>query len=263
MQSTLTKRQTKTFGPRPIDGYGKGAAITATVRFDDECGNGHNTFAITAEVRVPRRRDVEACGCLHEEVAKAFPELTYLIKWHLCSTDGPLHYVANVLHFAGDKDCWGRRKGEPSAWECGVRFNGSPVTHRIKESFFKFLQERHGTGDFQVVGFVHDREPQTYGTHYTLAGYGDKWHECPFRDKAAADEFCDAMNRCSVEWVRTPTQFSQGKERELDTARRAAIWPEATDEELTAPDLKERLLARLPALLEEFRKDVEALGFTW
>ena len=43
----------------------------------------------------------------------------------------------------------------------------------------------------------------------------------------------------------------------------AAIWPEATDEELTAPDLKERLEARLPALLEEFQAAVESLGFTW
>lgn len=54
-----------------------------------------------------------------------------------------------------------------------------------------------------------------------------------------------------------------GKERELDAARRAAIWPDATDEELMAPDLKERLLARLPALISEFRSVVEELGFQW
>lgn len=94
--SVLTKNQKKTFGPKPIDGWGKGAQITATVRFDDECGNGHNSFAITAEIRRPRARDCDACGCLHDEVAKHFPELAPLIKWHLCSTDGPMHYIANT-----------------------------------------------------------------------------------------------------------------------------------------------------------------------
>lgn len=104
MNSTLNKSQFKTFGPRPIDGFGKDAAITATVRFDDDCGNGHNTFSITADVTTPaskRRNDVESCGCLHTEVADAFPELAPFIKWHLCSTDGPLHYVANSLYWAG------------------------------------------------------------------------------------------------------------------------------------------------------------------
>lgn len=260
--STLTKKQVKKYGPRPIDGYDKGATITANVRHDDECGNGHNTFAITGEVREPGR-GVTACGCLHEDVARIFPELATLIKWHLCSTDGPMHYPGNVTYLAGDRDCWGRQAGEPSRWECGVRFNDSPVTHRVGDKFFAFLKERHGSGEFQVVGFQHDRDVKTYGTHYTLAGFGEKWHECPFRDKAAADEFCEAMNRCKVEWVRTPVEFSQGKARELDSARRAAIWPEATDDELTAPDLKERLEERLPALLDEFRAAVESLGFTW
>lgn len=156
-ESILAKRQRKTFGPRIIDYCGERCEFTAEVRYDDECGNGHNSFAITGTIGSQRKRardgGVLAGGCLHDEVAAHFPELAPLIKWHLCSSDGPMHYTANVLYLAGD--------------------------------------------------------------------------------------------------------------RELDAARRAAIWPEATDEELTAPDLKERLEARLPALLAEFRKDVEALGFVW
>ena len=34
-------------------------------------------------------------------------------------------------------------------------------------------------------------------------------------------------------------------------------------EDLTAPGLEERLLARLPALMAEFRAAVESLGFVW
>jgi hypothetical protein len=262
-ESKLTKQQYKSFGPRAIKGYGDGAAIWCHVRYDDECGNGHNTFAITGTVRVPKQRDAAAGGCLHDDIAEAFPELAKYIKWHLCSSDGPMHYVANTKHFASDRDCWGYAKGEPSAWEYGVRFNGVPVTHRISKKFYDFIQGRKGTGPFYVVAFAHDRDPKTYSPNFSLIGFAEKWHECPFRDKTEAEEFCEALNTCEVGFVKVPTAFSNGKERELDNARAAAIWPDATDEELTAPGLEDRLMARLPKLLEDFRHDMEELGFTW
>ncbi len=53
---------------------------------------------------------------------------------------------------------------------------------------------------------------------------------------------------------RPHVQVGKGKERELDLARRSAIWPEATDEELISAT-EETLLARLPALQAQFRKD--------
>jgi hypothetical protein len=64
-----------------------------------------------------------------------------------------------------------------------------------------------------------------------------------------------------VPWER----IGEGKARELDKARAAAVWPDATDAELCAePDaLRAALLARLPGLLARFRADMEAFGFTW
>jgi hypothetical protein len=100
----ITTRQVRTYGPTPIAGYGPGAVITATVRFDDQCGNGHNSFSITADVTTPdsrARRDSEASGCLHSEISATFPDLAPLIKWHLCSTDGPLHYIENTMYWLG------------------------------------------------------------------------------------------------------------------------------------------------------------------
>jgi hypothetical protein len=88
-------------GPKPINGWGEGAFIKAEVRFDDECGNGHDSFAITGEIYIPSRRDCEACGCLHDEVAQAFPDLAPYVRWHLTSTDGPMHYMANAIYHAG------------------------------------------------------------------------------------------------------------------------------------------------------------------
>lgn len=99
--SVITYSQTRTYGPKPIAGWGKGALIRAKVRHDDNCRNGHNSFAVTGEVYIPGKRDVEACGCMHDEIAQHFPELAHVIKWHLCSTDGPMHYVANSLYWAG------------------------------------------------------------------------------------------------------------------------------------------------------------------
>jgi hypothetical protein len=37
---------------------------------------------------------------MHEELAVVFPELAHLTKWHLVSTDGPMHYIANTTYHA-------------------------------------------------------------------------------------------------------------------------------------------------------------------
>lgn len=98
-----------------IDYYGEKCTLTATVRFDDRCGNGHKTFSITGDIVanwIPgtRYRNSDdrwrAGGCLHDEIAAAFPDLAPLIKWHLTSTDGPMHYVANTLYWLGYDRRW-------------------------------------------------------------------------------------------------------------------------------------------------------------
>lgn len=162
----LVKNQTKRYGPVEYHVDGQRHRITATVRHDDRCGNGHNTFSITGEIDVfsgGKWRE-EAFGCLHNDISIHFPELAPLIKWHLTSTDGPMHYIANTCYHAGDRDCW----GHPGM-----------------------------------------------------------------------------------------------KERNLDAARECAVWPEATKEDLTAPGIELRLQARLPALMADFRRAVESLGFTY
>jgi len=121
-------------------------SFVATVRHDDRCGNGHNTFSVTADYP-------GGGGACHDLIVQHFPELEPVLKFHGCSEDGPLHYIANTTYWA--------------------------------------------------------------------------------------------------------------KEGRLDYARKTAIWPDASDEDLTAPGLKERLQARLPALLQEFRAAVEGLGLEY
>lgn len=281
-ESRLVKKQTMELGPRLIVYHGEKASITVKVRYDDECGNGHNSFAITAEIRsLDKRRNrssdgIIACGCLHDEIARVFPSLAPLLKWHLCSSDGPLYYVADTAYNASDKDYNGHRAGDANSFSHGVRFSFSPVTHRISKKFYEFLVgryhvERYQPGMFQVVEVNHDRDAELYSANYTFAikargvveSFGSKWSECPFQDRTEAEEFAQALNYCKVTFVEVPTGWSKGKQRELDAARRSAVWLDATDEELIAPGLEDRLMARLPKLLAEFRADVEKLGLVW
>lgn len=77
--------------------------LIVEIRHDDECENGHNSFTITAKLSEQLANGQDrffAGGRLHEEVVRFFPELEKYIKWHLCSTDGPMHYIANTMYFA-------------------------------------------------------------------------------------------------------------------------------------------------------------------
>lgn len=100
-ESKLTPYQIKTYGPKEFtDKYGRKSWIKATVRHDDECRNGHNSFSITGESG-PVGRGADCFGCLHDDIAKAFPKLEPFIKWHLTGTNGPMHYIPNALYWAG------------------------------------------------------------------------------------------------------------------------------------------------------------------
>lgn len=127
--------------------------IAVSVRFGDDLRNGAKTFSITGNTTY-------SAGCIHDDIVKHFPEYAHLVKWHLVSTDGPLHYVANTVWHAG---------------------------------------------------------PGPHGT----------------------------------------------KKPDLAAARKTAVWLDATDEDLTAPGLEDRLWDRLPQLMKDFRRDMEALGFHW
>ncbi len=110
MESKLTKHQVGAYGPVQ---WRDREVIKAEVRYDDRRGNGHNTFSITGEIYVPGQRDCEACGCLHNEIRQALPELAPYIKWHLVSSDGPLHYLENTLYWLGYSGWCGDKKGSP------------------------------------------------------------------------------------------------------------------------------------------------------
>lgn len=207
---------------------GKPFAIVAKVRWDDQCNNGRNSFSVTGTIYGPDRYAGEettktpdgktlwscGCGCIHDQIKARLPELAHLIRWHLFNPHGPMHYIANTVYFAGEKDHHGLIKGERRQLKNGK--TGLPAWVLEKSA--------------ELPKYV---DAETCPTETAVLRY--------------------------VPWERV----GEGKARELDAARLSACWPEATDADLTAPGLEDRLMARLPSLLSEFRRDVEALGFKY
>lgn len=258
--SILTKKQTKEYR-KNISYDGEPARIKATVRYDDDCGNGHNSFAITGEIW-QRRRGVVTCGCIHDEIAKHFPKLKPFIKWHLMSSDGPMHYVANSLYHASTKDCHGCEKGEPWAWDHHIKFGDHPITQEINKKFREYLQACRMGESLKVVPVEHRNDgagDYKFGPKYTFTGYVGRWHECPFDTEKEALAFAEAWAMGNAKFIDLPSLFGEGKEADLDGARSCAIWPDAELEDFT----KENLEARLPQLLLDFQADLGKLDLIY
>lgn len=127
-----------------------------------------------------------------------------------------MHYFANVIYLAGDKDYNGLRKGESR-------------------------QIRNGRTGLPC---------------WKLEQLGP---ELP--------EYVDSEERpdAPTVWYAPLCHVGEGKARAFDAARDAAVWPDATDEELSVEpeELKRKLAARIPKLMQEFKHDIEELGFVY
>jgi hypothetical protein len=80
-----------------------GNPIYIRIRLNDECKNGHQDFAITADIYEKDKPKIDRyClggGCMHEEIVKARPDLKIFIDLHLCDYKGiPIHCVSNGFY---------------------------------------------------------------------------------------------------------------------------------------------------------------------
>lgn len=261
---------------------GQTVLMHAEVRFDDNCKNGHNSFALTGHGWYDRfkSRDWDFGGCCHDMIEVVFPELKHLIKWHLMSSDSPMHYVANTVYHASNL-LNGKPAGEPNRWENRLKFGGFPITFSFDTPFMTWmiaaLKHRKTTPasnpnrpKFEVVAVPHANKPgeHAYDPHYSFDTYTDVWHRAPFKNKRDADEFREALLQFEgqVELVSIITGYSTGKERNFDAARSCGIWPEATDEQLSLPadELTKLLEARLPKMVTDFKTAIASTGcFVW
>ena len=291
--STLTTNQVRKFVqsiPGEAFAESEPCHMRIDVRHDDHCGNGHNTFSITGEVWATVRRGGErykkgaepiTCGMIHDTIAEhANDHIVDALRWHLTSTDGPMHYLADTLYLAGDKDHSGRRKGEPSSFETAITFGDNPILYRpgsnwVANKFIAWIMDQYERGGesymaaLKVERIRHREDGEslkrsTYSTPFapkwTIGGFGERWHDCPFDTETEARRFMAAMRDHDPKRVRYPVAWSEGKAPDLDGARRAAMWPNGTLEQLQD---REALVARLPGLMAEFKATVESFGFTY
>lgn len=222
-ESKLTQEQRQTHTVTWLEGKNK-HRLNVHLRYDDECGNGHNTFAITGELYINGRMD--SCGCLHDEIAKYAPEFKQFIKWHLVSSDGPMHYLANTIYHASDKDHNGLRKGERKQLRHGGK---TPVWQRILRN-----------------------------------AKGEETHISPHNWEHFEPDQLPDVETFTAHWEPVWIE-GEGKERDFNSARSCAVWPEAADAILSLPkqELEQILLKRLPKLMEEFKQAMESLGFIY
>lgn len=74
--------------------------IYVKIRLNDECKNGHQDFAITADLYEAGKPKTDryhiSGGCIHDEIIKFFPEFKIFVDLHLCDYEGiPMYAVEN------------------------------------------------------------------------------------------------------------------------------------------------------------------------
>lgn len=324
-RSTPVERNIRTFETLFNTDSGHTHKLQVELRWDDQCGNGVNTFSIctTEYVQVPtgygppQWRYVRS-GRDEELLAKHFPELKPALDFHLVSANGPHHYLANTVYLAGNRDYNGfraddQRRAEDGKlmWRCAqtreVVFSEDkpaarsvafgPVMGNGKQSEperVKEILQAEGLTDLTVerlkncsLADIHRlvglrvKHPDIVSRNiYYLLGERDyfgylkgeqrraprseqgalMWalKEAPFTVVASETQPADVV----LDWEPV---MGEGKARELNAARQTAVWPDATDEELSQEpeELRKALLDRLPSLMARFKDALESIGFDY
>lgn len=208
--------------------YGDKARLRVEIRLDDNCKNGHEDFAITGsgDIKLGNghwRDDIG--GCCHDEIAKVFPELACLIKWHLCGTRGTMHGVANALYHASNRDHNGLLEGE----EKQIR-NG-----KTKKPCWR---------------------PRV------VTWNDNQWEDINIH--SIRDGEIDELPELKVTWDPV-TRTGEGKERNFKAARNLFPTLELTDDVLMKEkdELRPILEGLMPAVIEHWKMAMDKIGLEY
>jgi len=245
----------------------KGEDYCLTISWSYHSANKNRHFSMTYNSR-------NSSGYSAETISTVFPEYAKYLKWHLVSSDGPMHYMGNSMYFAGNRDYDGLLKGERKV----ISEAHYLYANNVPKFLYKFTN-RH-TNDLGVIGdllFDPRRKTKTirtfeifhtpsYDPTKTLSRFSlapdTEWVNAYFEDEESIDMCIKVLQTCdTIELRNEPdiVRIGKGKEPDLQAARDSAVWPEAELEDFT----EEKLKARLPALMEEFKKDIIELGFEY
>lgn len=107
-QQQQTTDSLKAYKVKEYTENGQKYRIKVEIRLNDECGNGYEDFALTADgYRIARngRKVFEFGGCCHDEILKHFPELAIFERLHLCDFKGaPMYPSANLFYHIKHND---------------------------------------------------------------------------------------------------------------------------------------------------------------
>lgn len=197
-----------------------------------------------------------------EQVMAQCPErFLALSKWAGMSLAGPAHYLENTLFQAGEQDCYGLLKDErrPMTDARGQALYGlyalvgGPDQPLLHPSWKESLEYP----DAVPLRLLEPLLAVLPGDGPLETQNGRRFGEPP-QDVAVVKPVVIP----TLEW-RPRLRIGEGKARDLKAARESAFWPDATDEDLTAPGLEQRLQDRLPGLIDAFKADLDAANFDW
>lgn len=95
----------KTYAKKSWEAKYAESGIKTTIRATAELhsiGKQAPYFSVTCAI-YQGGRDVGG-GAAHDLIAEHFPHLRPYLRWHLTSTDGPMHYIANALYWAESRN---------------------------------------------------------------------------------------------------------------------------------------------------------------
>ena len=148
----------------------------------------------------------------------------------------------------------------PTRFEKRLKFDSIPFTFKeFNRGFFNELEKGVDWNNEIITVHSHPRDPETYSDNYSFSFLKtENWCDCPFSIKQNAEEFLEAFKNFKYTIISTPIEWNKAVKPNIKAARSCAVWPDATLEQLQDEKL---LMQRLPDLMKEFKKDIEALGF--
>ena len=200
--------------------------INVHIRLNDDCKNGHYDFSITGDIfrKAGNGRWIEeAGGCIHEEIAQAFPVLEKFIPLHMCNYLGhPMYPLDNGQYFI-------RKESRDAA----IR------RLRITEK------------EYEILSLATDNEERPYFKYllYTL-GIVDRW-------KQEADEFIRFLEeKTGNTWVNPYKPEQERNVMHLTEDERNEIKMKIDEGYYSKEAVKGRKEARYKAKQEAIRNSV-------